>query len=329
MNLGVSYFGNKFPEHAQKDFEDILRHNCTYVIITFDENDLQFYAKTFKKLVDIAHRLGLKVYFAPWGVGGFFGGEAFSNFISLNIDARQILFNGKIAPAACINNIKFKKFMKQWTQSAIDTGADVIFWDEPHFYLDWWEYLKDDSWSCKCSSCKELFKLKYSYPMPNEITLDVKKFRRESIKDFLEDICNFSHRQNMKNALCFIPFDEEKAGTSDWDAIASIKHLDIVGTDPYWISANKKLKEYINLFVNRIIEITKKYNKEGQIWVQGFNIPHGREEEISKAIELIADRGIKNIACWSYKGTGHMSYGASDRPDIVWKIIGREYGKLK
>ena len=62
-----------------------------------------------------------------------FGGEAESRFTAFNPDAGQVLDDGQATPAGCPNNPAVRSFVRAWADAAIDTGADHVFWDEPHW----------------------------------------------------------------------------------------------------------------------------------------------------------------------------------------------------
>lgn len=79
-------------------------------MLTFSEEDMQYYHKNFIKIVEIAHDLGLKVYIDPWDVCRIFAGEVYSNFINLYPETRQILQLGWSASGTCANNPKTIKF---------------------------------------------------------------------------------------------------------------------------------------------------------------------------------------------------------------------------
>jgi hypothetical protein len=59
-----------------------------------------------------------------------------------------------------------------------------------------------------------------------------------------------------------------------------------------------------------------------QIWVQGFNVPAGREAELWTGVRAAARLGISHVACWSYGGNASMSYNRPERPAEVWRVIG-------
>ena len=53
------------------------------------------------------------------------------------------------------------------------------------------------------------------------------------------------------------------------------------------------------------------------------------EEEISTAIKAAIDSGVKNIATWCFEGGACMTYISSERPEIVWDTISKEYRNLQ
>ncbi|MFH1783538.1 MAG: hypothetical protein ABH868_01365 [bacterium] len=324
MKLGVSYFGNRSPKHVARDMEDIAKSNCNFVVHTFSENDLAYYKKAMKEIVSISHDLGLEVYTDPWSVGNVFGGEAFSDFVAKNPDTWQVLSSKEIIPRACLNSEKFRRFMKDWIIAAYEIGSDVIFWDEPHMFLS----SKPDEkavFSCVCELCQKKFKGKFGRPMPSGLTPDVHLFIGETIAGFLKDMSLFSKRHKMKNAVCVYAKEEYEPF---WDIIASIKSIDIFGTDPYWRFAKKSLRPYVTYYTKKVLSVCEKHNKEAQLWIQAVRIPKGCEREIEEAIDIVSKEGIKNIAAWSYHAGGLIDTLASKNPQLVWKTLTGAYGRL-
>ena len=160
MKLGASYFGNRIVRYVAQDMKNMVDHHCNYVIHTFSENDFHFYRGTMKEIVKVSHDAGLGVYIDPWGVGKVFGGEAFSDFVMNNPQALQVLSDGKPVGVACLNHPDFRAFMKDWIDAAVETGADCLFWDEPHFYLPSWMGGRQNTWGCLCAVCQQKFKTK-------------------------------------------------------------------------------------------------------------------------------------------------------------------------
>lgn len=323
MKTGVSYFGNRSIKHVAEDMKDIASSYCTFVVHTFSENDFQYYKETMRNIVKISHEHGLEVYLDPWGIGGVFGGEAYSALVARDLSIRQIRNDGESVPCACLNQPRFREFLKEWAQTAVSFGADYIFWDEPHFYIPGWFGEKGGTgWTCYCPVCKEKFYQRYKQDIPKDkLTPELKEFREESILDFLQDMSDAVVSYGAKNAVCMLPSDE----TSRWEKIAAIKSLSVIGTDPYWIGPKKDVKEFVSHYSKEINRIATKYNKEGQIWVQAFKIPSGREEEVGIAIDTAIKCGIRNIAVWGYEGCAVMSHLSCDNPELVWKIIVNQF----
>ena len=341
MKTGVSYFGSRIQRHVKEDMADIAAHNCNFVVHTFSEADLEFYKGTMKEIAEISRNCGLEVWLDPWAVGGVFGGEAYSKFIAANLDTREISAKtGESLPAACLNNKKFRGFMLGWIDAALWIGPDVLFWDEPHFYLYPLDEMERDPalWACRCGTCRELFEKRFGYLMPVDINDDVKLFKEDSIIEFLKTMCDYAKctpypasRTPIKNAVCFLPFKGALGGIMDWSKAARIESLDIIGTDPYWILGGRKwdVKKIVGEFSEKIYALSKEYGKEGQIWILNFRIKKGTEKDIETAVEVAYNKGIRNLAAWSYLGTGCMSSLASDDPQKVWATLGEAFAGLK
>jgi hypothetical protein len=331
MKTGVSYYGTRDPRHLRRDMEDIAAHHCTFVVHTFSEADYYFYPKAMKELVRISHDRGLEVYLDPWGVGGVFGGEALSRFVMENPDRCQRLADGKHLPAGCLNQTPFRDFVKQWVDGAAGTGAEVIFWDEPHFFIPravWRGTQRPDEWACTCDACRGLFRKRFGYALPTVMNDDAILFRDESIVSFLTEMTDHVGEKGARNALCVLPQENPLIGISSWEKLAAVSSVDIFGTDPYWIVFGKPLDDYVRGAARKIVSLSARYRKEPQLWVQAYGVPAGREEEVGEAVRIIAQEGIKNIAAWSYRGGAPMNI-ASDNPDKVWEVLGEAYRKAR
>jgi hypothetical protein len=327
IKTGISYFGVRNPKHVATDIDDMKSHGVTFVVHTFSENDHQYYLETMKEIVTITREKGMEVYLDPWGVGRVFGGEAYSRFVMFNRRARQILSDGIEAPAACPNHPQFVSYMEEWIEAVHYTGANGIFWDEPHFFRPWEIPERRDTWSCKCDICRGLFYREFGYEMPEDENGDVRSFKRMSLKKFLFHLSKYSKEKGLSNILCLLPDLERDL---EWEEFFSIEHIDTVGTDPYWRHIKEgDFEDYIGKFSQLVHRLSNKYGKEGQIWIQAFDIKGGEEWKIEEAIKIAYRCGIRNFAAWSYWGTGYMSYIKSDNPDLVWEVIGKVYTKLQ
>src|SRR6185312_7428970 len=101
---GVSYYGLSYPEHAARDFSEMIEHNCNAVILALSEFDIDFWFPNIITIARTARDMGLKVYLDPWGIGKWFGGEPPSIFLNNNPGNRQAsAFTNEPLNAACFN----------------------------------------------------------------------------------------------------------------------------------------------------------------------------------------------------------------------------------
>lgn len=329
MKLGCSYFGNRILKHVREDMKELVDFGCTFVVHTFNENDLMFYHETIREIVDISHEVGLEVYADPWGVGKVFGGESFSNFVMQNVDGMQVVSDGKPTGSACPNNPKFRAYMREWTEAAIYTGAETLFWDEPHFYLPAWIGGRPNTWGCCCDVCRAKFEEATGKPFPKVEDADVRQFKEDSILEFLSELVAYTHEKGRKNALCVLPLRGKDHSTANWERMASIPNLDIFGTDPYWFAFKEDLDEFVRGSSREVKEICDKHGLEPQVWLQGYKVPGGRENELVHAVDLMAAEGIRNIAVWGYQSCGFMSYIRPDNPELSWAKVKEGFQKVK
>ncbi|MCS7228000.1 MAG: hypothetical protein NZ839_03435 [Endomicrobia bacterium] len=344
MKTCVSYFGNKIYDHVKVDFQDIKEHNFDSVVITFSEEDMQYYSKNFIKITKIAQELGLQVYLDPWGVCRIFAGEAYSNFTNLYPETKQVLQSGKQAPASCPNNPKVVEFFYQWIDTALECNPDGIFWDEPHFYLDW-EGIGDNTLACFCDVCQQKFYSKYRRLLKKnniqikdnisekviklyEVDEEVQQFRYDSMTEFLSNLTKYvkQKRPQIKNIICFLSTMNERAGTN-WEDITSIPEVDIISTSAYYLLGNREIS-YVTETAKRLLSTAQKYNKPSLLWFQLFGVPKEKNEELRIAIDLAKKAGVENFAVWGYKACKYMSHFPTGDPDALWEIVKDEFSKI-
>lgn len=327
MKLGCSYFGNRILKHVIEDMQELRDMGCTYVVHTFNENDWMFYHKQIGEIVGATKDLGMEAWIDPWGVGKVFGGESFSNFVMQNVDAMQMVSDGKPTGCACPNNPKFRAFMRDWTDAAMETGAEVLFWDEPHFYLPGWLGGRPNTWGCCCEVCKERFEASHGKPMPTVETEEVRSFKEDCILEFLAGLIAHGHATGAKNALCVLPLRDAEHSTANWERMASIPHLDCFGTDPYWIVFKKDLHEFVGDSCRLVQQVCKKHSLESHMWLQGYQVPSGREDELIEAVRVMTKEGLRNIAVWGFDACRHISWIRPENPDLVWAKIKAAYAE--
>ncbi len=335
LTLGASYFGSRHLDHIKRDMAAIAESGCNMVVHTMSEEDMTYYPETMVQVVKASKEAGLQVFLDPWGVGRVFGGEAFSNFVSINPRERQRmeLPEGELwADKACLNSATFRKMMEAWVELAAHTNAHGVFWDEPHLYYGELKPLfgkKRDVWACSCGVCKRLFRDKFGYEMMGQFSDDITRFRQATILGFIESLSGLAVSKGLINSLCVLPARDARFGIYEWEKALENKYLSIFGSDPYWLSYEKDMEAFVRGVSRDVVVLCKKHNKEPQIWIQGYRVPQDREDEVKRAIEIAHEEGVRNIAVWSYGGSACMSYLRSERPEEVWKKVSEGFIGLR
>lgn len=333
IKTGAAYFDSRNPRHAREDLEDMAAHHCTFVVHTFSEFDLYFYSAAVKEIVAISHDLGMEVYVNPWGLGKVFGGiEPLSRFVAEHPEECQRMSDGSHAPAACMHSGPFRSLMRLWVDAAADLGADLVFWDEPHFHYDLGSLLGGSGaaapWACACGRCGELFRARFGRPLPALLDADAIRFRDDTIAGLLGELAGRAGERGLGNALCVLPDENPLVGASSWEPLAALPSIRIFGTDPYWLLYDRPVEEYVTGKTRRLLEVCGRHGKEPQAWVQAFMVPGGREREVGRAVEIFAAEGVRNIAAWAYNGTAHMNHKCHDHSK-VWEVLGDAYRRVK
>ena len=318
MKKGIAYFGVRNPERIIDDLNEIRRAGFNCILHTWSEEDEQYYPETMRRIIDLSADAGFTVYANPWGVGRVFGGEAYSELTARDHSLCQISLDGSPSVAACPNQPKFRTYMHRWIESVCKSRVETIFWDEPHFYF---EKGKLDNWACRCPACKQKFREQFGCEMPVALTEEVKKFREDSLVDFLAEMTADVHARGKRNCVGMLP-PWFPAGLDDWEQIAKLPSVDEIACDPYWERGDSEEKIRLNYaqISKRIASIAKTFGKEAQMWIKNYQIESGRENDIAIATEEARRAGIQNIFAWSFKGNAYLSWLTSDNPEQVWKI---------
>jgi hypothetical protein len=255
--------------------------------------------------------------------------------------------------------VETRAFLREWVDACAATGGDVLFWDEPHFYVGLWQGDFSGAWGCRCLVCLGLFHDHYREPMPPEFTPEVRAFREASLLDLLTELCRYGHEKGMRNALCLLPTDlsahgfpqpEERlrralerrsetnrpdaldaimhVGVGDMEAAAAIPDLDTFGVDPYWYIFGTDAEAFTRVYGEAASEAARKHGRELQLWLQAFSLPEGREEELRTGVRVAEEVGATHIAAWSYEANASMSQLRCARPDVVWSLLGDEFRRV-
>ncbi len=360
MQTGVSYFSSRTLRHVRADLADIADHGCSYVVHCFTETDLAYYRETMREIVQATREAGLGVWLDPWGLCGIFSGETFTRFPLDHPETWQVLSDGRRVGVACPNHPQTRVFLRGWIDACAAAGGDVLFWDEPHFYVGLWKGDLSGAWACRCDVCLGLFRDRYRREMPQVFTPEVRRFREVSLLELVSDLCRYGGEKGLRNALCLLPTDlaeygfpepEQRlrralekrlidapagaleamlhVGVGDFDSAAAIPDLDIFGCDPYWYLFGTDAEAFMRAYAQAAKAAAQKHGRDLQLWVQAFSVPEGREEELRTGLRVAAELGATHVAAWSFEGTASMSQIRCPQPELVWQIIGEEFRRLR
>jgi hypothetical protein len=319
--FGVSYFGVRDPKHARRDLDEIQAAGFRAVTHTLSEHDLRYHERDVARLVEETKARGLEAALDPWGVGGIFGGEAWSELALTDLTSRQVDSNGRSVPAACPNSDAARALLARWARTAVDLGADVLFWDEPHFHLG--ALLPPPAAPCcRCDACAAAWRATRGDALPPEGAAELATFRTESLRSLLAGAITAVEKSTVRHSLCLLPRGEfAGAGSDDWEAFASVAGLSRLSTDPYWMDRRVDPAEFVRRHSTPLRELCDRTRTQMEIWVQGIRIPKGREDAVMAATDAAVRAGAEIVSFWSFRGTERMSHLACGDPDAAWRAM--------
>lgn len=321
MTVGAAYFGSRILRHVAADMEDLARRGFTGVLHTFSENDLAYYRRTMEQIVEASQAAGLEVQIAPWGVCQMFGGEAESRFTARHPQVGQVLETGRLTPSGCPNNPRVRTFLRDWADAAVETGADRVFWDEPHWVHPEHFGLPSEHWGCRCEACRELFREQRGSEMPTELTGEVLAFRESSMVHFLGELVAHVSRRGARATVCLLPLTGGVHGISDWSRVAALPGLDTLATDPYWKVFDEPVGPFVVEYGRRLRELGERHDVGAQLWIQGFGLEPADAHDVATAVDVARAQGIDDLWTWAYEACGHMSALSGSDPDSVWEVL--------
>jgi N-acetylmuramic acid 6-phosphate etherase len=322
MPIGVSYFGNRILRHAAADMEDLAARGFTGVLHTMSENDLTYYRDTIGRLVEISHAAGLFVQVGPWGVGRTFGGEAESLFVANHPHVGQVLDSGRPVAAGCLNSEAYREFVRSWAAAAVETGADRIFWDEPHWAHPSHFDEPRERWGCRCPRCvRRWCDETGDDDMPTELTPEVRAFRERCLVEFLRELTAYVASLGGQSTVCLLPHVSGPLGVGDWSAVARLPGVATLATDPYWKAFGEPVGPFVTEYSERVAQQAAAAGVEAQIWIQGFRLGPEDGDDIRTAVAAARAAGVDDLWTWGYEACGHMTYLGTRDPEAVWQIL--------
>lgn len=314
LRTGLAYHGNRMLHHAEADFRDMAAHNMNLVVHMLSHTDWDRHKNAMKTMFELSEETGLEVWVDNWGLGGPPGDK--SHFLSYFPESHQYYSDGTMDPVrACLASEDFRRFMHEWIDVVAWSGAKTIFWDEPSLPT----LTKDGKtvFSCCCPRCRIRFEEQYGHPMPAEITPEAAEFRLQTIADYFADVTAYAHAKGLNNTVCIMLEEAHGISIQTIDRICSLPYLNDIGSDPYWGYTGVNPYEYVYNGAKKNIEVSDRFGKDHNIWIQCFGVPRGMEEEIVQATEAAYDAGARTILGWGFYGSISNDYAAQD-PVMVY-----------
>lgn len=327
--IGVSYFGVRRVAHVRSDMDDLARIGATYVVHLMTEHDLANYRATMRGIVETTHDAGLNVWLDPVAIGHIFGGTEFPSELALlrpELAQRDDL--GRALPSACPSRSAVRAVFHEWIDAAVETGADTLFWDEPHLWIGSW-YNQPDRSACYCEACEEAFVTLEGRPMPRDPRDSVLiAFRRRLMLEFLADLLGYAKGLGARNSVTLLPSEMDADAGLSFEAVAGLGVVDELGTDPYPFPAYDgqpnlvaTWPEFVRGYAERVVDVTRRHGLVGHLWVQGFSVPRDDGGYLTHVFDVVKASGITNLAIWGFDGHRDMSRFACEDPDLAWAAI--------
>ncbi len=315
---GCSYFGVRILRHVRRDMDDLAARGYTGVLHTFSENDLAYYRDTMAEIVAISHAAGLSVLASPWGLGRTFGGEAESRWVAFHPEECQVLDDGRRVAAACLNSPAYRDFCKEWADWVLECGVDSVFWDEPAWVVPAHVGVDDAArWTCRCDRCAERF----GGSVPGELTPEVRRFREESVVDFLREVTDHVAARGGSNTICLLPATEGAQGLADWNEVAALPALAVLATDPYWKHWDEAARPFVRRFARLLRETADRHGVGAQLWVPSFGLDRSDIPELEAAVAAAREEGVDDLWTWGYEACRHMTSLATPDAPLVWDAV--------
>ena len=326
LKTGVAYHGNRMPSHAREDIRKIVEADMDLVVHMFSHTDWDRHKYVMKDILAMTEDAGLEAWVDNWGLGGSPGDK--SHFLAYYPDSHMYYSNGVMNPTqACLNSPDFRAFVKRWLESVKEIGGKTIFWDEPHLPTKVFEDAR--KYTCCCPRCKKLFEERYNRPMPEEADADVETFRNATIVDYFREMTDYSASLGLQNVVCVMLGKYHGINLNTLDTLCSLPNLQNIGSDPYWYNRpGEHPYEFVYNATKQNIDLANTFEKDHNIWIQTYNVPRGREEEIIEATAAAYDAGARTILAWGYMGSESNDYRAKN-PEKTWQMTVEAFRRIK
>lgn len=323
--FGVSYFGNRYPHYARADMRAIQDAGGNFVVLVMSESDLRWNPGTMTELVAIAREAGLEPWLTAWAIGGVFGGETASYAVGEHPAACQRGSEGAHLPALSPTHPEFRALMEVWLDVAAATGVKIVQWDEPQLALPYRHGASPYPWSDDWSAG---FAERFGVPVPAASTPDIELFLDDMLADLIVWLVEAARVRGLESAVVLLP--DENYDPARAHAVAELPGVRYFGSTPFWIRNGigpGQFDEYLSGWARHMVNATEGTEAEPFAWIQAFDVPAGREAEITRGIAALVQGGVTTLSVWSYLACVAMSGLACEDPEAAWDAVVRGFAR--
>ncbi|MBO5305219.1 MAG: hypothetical protein J6B12_00505, partial [Clostridia bacterium] len=310
------------------------------VVHMLSHTDWERHDKVMADIFKASEDAGLEVWVDNWGIGGAPGDK--SHFLAYHPEAHTVIGNGELHPyQICLNSPSYRQFVKDWIDEVASIGGKTVFWDEPHIPNVKTPDGKGYFSACTCPACQKMFEERFGKKMPAIMDGDVSAFNNATLVEFHDFVASYAKAAGMKNVICIMPYQLagigkqtsdplERLRAMDVSEICAAENIDNIGTDPYWFGSKDITSpyEYVYNSTKTCVEVADRFGKDHNIWIQAYNAPRGREEEIIEATEAAYDAGARTILAWGFHGCEANNY-RSKNPERSWAMTVEGMRRIK
>ena len=165
--------------------------------------------------------------------------------------------------------------------------------------------------------------------MPAFLDGDAADFRTETIVDYFREITGYAASLGIRNVVCVMLGANLGINLDTLDRLSALDTVENLGSDPYWYG-KKDVNPYQFVYdgTKKNLEISERFGKDHNIWIQTYAVPAGREEEIILAAEAAYDAGARTILAWGYMGSESNDYRAAN-PLCTWNRTVEAFHRIR
>ena len=167
--------------------------------------------------------------------------------------------------------------------------------------------------------------------MPKFMNDDVKQFRwREALKTLADTSKALKeYNPNLEITCCVHAtlntyYVTELRGYDNWELVASCPYFDVFSTT---IISWDLPEAFFKDVTERTVRLAKKYGKESERWLMGYNKQPQDFKQIDHIVDLYRDAGVDRLGTWTYRG-GYGTVVAAPEPIKLWDAIGANYNRV-